>query len=150
MHTERVHCTYTKKWTGAADRVRVHLTHGLVVEQGHPEETHTQKHMVLLLRQCFTDLHRFLDPPADYYTQCRTAEPNLCRNPDPKLNLEKNETREQIIPVIELPSFVNRGFSKCLDFFLFFYNTLCTVYMVLLQVEVQEHINTQICRCMNI
>ena len=36
-------CTYTEEWTRAADRVRVHLTHGLVVEQGHPEETDTHK-----------------------------------------------------------------------------------------------------------
>lgn len=53
LNAEWADCTYTEKRPGAADRVRVHLTHGLVVEQGHPEETHThtQKHMVLLFRQ---------------------------------------------------------------------------------------------------
>lgn len=34
--------TYAEEQSGAADRVQVHLTHGLVVEQGHPEERHTR------------------------------------------------------------------------------------------------------------
>lgn len=35
--------TYAEQRPGAADRVQVHLTHGLVVEQGHPEERKAQR-----------------------------------------------------------------------------------------------------------
>lgn len=40
---ERGRRTYAEERPGAADRVQVHLTHGLVVEQGHPEERHTHR-----------------------------------------------------------------------------------------------------------
>lgn len=44
MYPGRAFCTYAQEWTGAADGVQVHLTHGLVVEQGDPEETHGKAH----------------------------------------------------------------------------------------------------------
>lgn len=61
LYKEQAYYTYTEKRTGAADRVQVHLTHGLVVEQGHPEETHTQRHMVHVL-QVSHWLTSILDP----------------------------------------------------------------------------------------
>lgn len=87
FNAEWADCTYTEKWTGAADRVRVHLTHGLVVEQGHPEETHTHTHTHtkahgVALQAVFTGLHRFLDL-LDTFTHSGTAEFNLSGNPDP-------------------------------------------------------------------
>lgn len=72
---ERVHGTYAEKWTGATDRVRVNLTHGLVVEQGYPEETeaHTKKHMVLLLLTLHISL-TFIDSLTPLHiTQCDMA-----------------------------------------------------------------------------
>lgn len=42
--------TYAEERPGAAHRVQVHLTHGLVVEQGHPEERHTQTRTVGVAR----------------------------------------------------------------------------------------------------
>lgn len=88
-HTDR---TYTEKRTGAADRVQVHLTHGLVVEQGHPEETHTCIHTIAhgSCSSGNTSLANIDSSPS--YTRRCAAEVNFCRNSALQLNLERQET----------------------------------------------------------
>lgn len=120
LYKEQACCTYTEKWTGTADRVQVHLTHGLVVEQGHPEERHTHNSTWFMLsRQQLANIDS-----SPLHTQRRAAEVNFC-----------TETLSTLEPF----SFINRRLSLCFDFL--FHYTMST--WSFLQVEAQDHAYTE-------
>ena len=54
---------YTQKGSSTACRMRAHLTHGLVVKQRYPEDTHTHAH---------TPTHTHANTPTHTHTQANT------------------------------------------------------------------------------